>query len=242
MRTVYRIMNTACEVIAEHVRVDLPTGKRMFWQLPGGDPRDGLGGLGTADLPLYNSQLIPYWDAGDTVVICEGERATETVCGFGVPALGTITGASGTPGEDALSVLLPFDVVTWEDHDEPGHQHMQRVAASLVRLGGRARRLVWGREKGDDAADFAGRGGTRITLDLLIHGADPWVLEQQAAPKLARPSYDRPRATGGSDGPRQADGRGAGPARPAEAHDGPLAVLELPVPRRRPRRRRSRSI
>lgn len=191
MRTVYRIMNTACEVIAEHVRVDLPTGKRMFWQLPGGDPRDGLGGLGTADLPLYNSQLIPFWDAGETVVVCEGERATETVFGYGVPALGTITGASGTPGEDALSVLLPFDVVTWEDHDEPGHQHMQRVAAQIIRLGGRARRLVWGREKGDDAADFAERGGTRMTLDLLIHGADPWVLEQQAAPKLARPSYDR---------------------------------------------------
>lgn len=190
MRTVFGIRNTAGELIAEHVRVELPTGKRMYWQLPGCDPRDGLGGLSTSDLPLYGSEVIPAWTTGETVVITEGERARDALASLGVPALATVTGASGTPGEDALSVLLPFDVMLWPDHDEPGDQHMTRVAASLLRLGGRARRLTWGRQKGDDAADFLERGGTRVTLDLLVQSATPWRLEPPAPQKPVRPSYD----------------------------------------------------
>lgn len=194
-RTVYGIKNTAGELIAEHVRVELPNGKRMYWQLPGCDARDGLGGLGTADLPLYGSEQLRYLIAGETVIVTEGERAAGTFWTYAIVALGTVTGASGVPGEDALSPLLPFDVVTWEDHDGPGAGHMMRTAARLIRLGGRARRLVWGTEKGDDAADFWDRGGTRDTLDLLIQAAEPWTLaqcdERATLRALPKPSYDR---------------------------------------------------
>jgi DNA primase len=192
MRTVYEIRDTTGALIAEHVRVQWPDGaKRMYWQTPGNDPRDGLCGLGTADLPLYGSERIGRFEVGQVVVLTEGEKATDALLTLGIDALGTVTGASGRPGEDALAVLLPFDVVTWEDHDEPGAEHMRRVAASLLRLGGRARRIAWGHEKGDDAADFVERGGTRVTADLLIQAADPWRVEpiQERAP--ARPSYDR---------------------------------------------------
>jgi DNA primase len=101
-----------------------------------------------------------------------------------------VTGASGTPGEDALSPLLPFDVVLWPDHDEPGEQHMTRVAATLLRLGGRARRLAWGTKKGDDAADFWDRGGKADTLKLLIQAATPYRLEGPAPNVAVRPSYE----------------------------------------------------
>jgi hypothetical protein len=178
MRTVFRIKDTGGQVIAEHVRIDGPGGKKsMFWQVPGGDPRDGLMGLSTSDLPLYGSEHVASVPLGATLIVTEGERATDALLDLGYDAVGTVTGASGTPGEDALSVLLPFDVVTWEDHDEPGHGHMERSAGRLIRLGGRPRRLVWGSEKGDDAADFLARGGTRVTLDLLIRSATPWRLE-----------------------------------------------------------------
>lgn len=191
MRTVYPIIDTRGVVIAEHVRVDLPTGKRMYWQLPGCDPRDGLGGLSTSDLPLYNWHRNAYLTIGQTVVVTEGEPACDALRWMEVAALGTVTGASSTPGEDALSPLLPFDVVLWPDHDEPGEQHMTRVAAALIRLGGRARRLRWGRKKGDDAADFVARGGTRSTLDLLIAAATPWLMESPAQKTAVRPSYEQ---------------------------------------------------
>jgi DNA primase len=191
MRTVYRIKDTAGETIAEHVRVDLPTGKRMYWQVPGCDPRDGLMGLGTADLPLYGSQWLPAYPVGSAIVVCEGERACEALYDLDVNAVGTVTGASGTPGEDALAPLLPFDVVLWPDHDEPGEQHMTRVAATLLRLGGRARRLVWGSERGDDAADFVLRGGTRSTIELLIRAATPWRLETPRERARRAVGYER---------------------------------------------------
>ncbi len=193
-RTVYPIRNTAGELIAEHVRVDLPTGKRMYWQVPGCDPHDGLMGLSTSDLPLYGSEILPGLTVGETVIVTEGERAADALAQAGVAALATVTGASSTPGEDALSPLLPFDVVLWPDHDEPGEQHMSRVAARLLRLGGRARRLEWGRQKGDDAADFLDEG-TLGHLGLLIRAAVPLTVEalgeRYGAPlRVVRPSYD----------------------------------------------------
>lgn len=56
MRRVYHIRDIAGDVIAEHVRVVMPDGsKRMYWQVPGCDPRDGLMGLSTPALPLYGT-------------------------------------------------------------------------------------------------------------------------------------------------------------------------------------------
>lgn len=193
MRTVYRVRDTTGAVIAEHVRVDLPNGKRMFWQLVGCDPRFGLGGLSTPDLPLFGSEMIPYLTAGEVVVVTEGEPAALALGDMGIPALATVTGASSTPGEDALAPLLPFDVITWEDYDATGHGHMARVAGALIRLGGRARRLIWtgAQHKGDDAADFVERGGTRGTVELLIQAAEAWTVEAAASQRHVRPVYDR---------------------------------------------------
>ena len=192
MRTVYGIRNTAGELIAEHVRIPLPEGKKaMAWRLPGGKTSDGLCGLGVAALPLYGSERIPSFEVGQAVVITEGEKACEALWSLGIDALGTVTGASSTPGEDALAVLLPFDVVLWPDNDQAGELHMQRVAAGLMRIGrNRPRRVVWGYQKGDDAADFVEEGGTRVTAELLIVGADPIILTAPPAPTVVRPSYD----------------------------------------------------
>lgn len=191
MRTVFGIRNTAGELIAEHVRVDWPGGKkRMYWQSPGCDARDGLMGLSTPDLPLYGSEYLNGYPVGETVLVVEGEKSQEALAVWGVPAVATVTGSSSTPGEDALSPLLPFDVVLWPDHED-GEAHMTRVAATLIRLGGGARRLTWAgaREKGDDAADFIERGGARVTLDLMVLAATPWRVEPAAPSKPVRPSY-----------------------------------------------------
>lgn len=193
MRTVYSIRDTTGAVIAEHVRVDLSTGKRVFWQLPGCDPRDGLMGLSTPDLPLYGSEYLNDLPVGAEVVVTEGERARDALWSLGIPSVATVTGASSTPGEDALSMLLPFDVVTWEDYDQAGYGHMARVAGGLIRLGGRARRLIWAdaRHKGDDAADFVARGGTRGAVEMLVMAAEPWTVEAAAPLRIVRPSYER---------------------------------------------------
>lgn len=192
-RTVYRVCDVFGSVIAEHVKVRHPDGKKsMHWRVPGCNPSDGLMGLSTPDLPLYGAERIASYVAGQSVVVCEGEGATEALWSIGVPAVGTVTGAGSTPGEDALSVLLPFDVVTWEDYDEAGYSHMERTASRLIRLGGGAHRLVWAgaQAKGDDAADFVARGGTAATIDVMLRSATPWTVAP-AAPRPIRPSYER---------------------------------------------------
>jgi hypothetical protein len=142
-RCVYEIRDMLGETIAEHVKVVWPGGKKiMSWRLPGCDPRDGLMGLSTPDLPLYGSERLPCVEVGRTVIVCEGEGATEALWSLGLDAVGTVTGASATPGEDALSVLLPYDVVLWPDHDREGHRHMNRVAWALHRLSGHMPRAI----------------------------------------------------------------------------------------------------
>lgn len=195
MRTVYDIRNTAGDLIAEHVRVTGPDGsKRMYWQSPGCDPRDGLMGVSTADLPLYGSENIRTFRAAQTVVVTEGEKACEALWSLGVDAVATVTGASATPGVDALAPLLVFSVVLWPDHDEAGEAHMARVAARLLQHGGRCRRLAWGTDKGDDAADFVARGGTRATAELLIQAAETSRLETPR--ERARRAVGYPREDG----------------------------------------------
>lgn len=187
MRRVFRIRDTDRSTVAEHVRVPTASGgKSMYWRLPG-VPENGLGGLGTADLPLYGAHMIRRYRVGQTVAVCEGERATEALWSFRCPAVGTVTGASGTPSEDALAVLLPFDVVLWPDHDAEGRDHMARVAARFIQLGGSCRLLRWrgAADKGDDAADFAARGGSSDELDALIAAARPVQAVYRDPPKPA---------------------------------------------------------
>lgn len=187
--TVYPIAWLDGAVVAEHVRTDFEDGsKSVMWRRPG--LGDGLHGLPIAELPLYGTERLAGLHVGRTVIVTEGEKAAEALWHLGANAVGTVTGAASVPGEDALAVLLAFDVVLWPDYDEPGDRHMTRVAASLIRLGGSARRLHWGgaTNKGDDAADFAVRGGDAGLLRLYVDAASPWHVEpQKAAP---RPRYD----------------------------------------------------
>jgi hypothetical protein len=192
----YRIKDAGGAVVAEHVRTDLPSGKKsVAWRRPGHAASEGLMGVSTSDLPLYGAHLLARLEPGRTVAVAEGEKATEALWGLGLDAVGTVTGASSTPGEDALACLLALDAVLWPDHDPEGSSHMARVAATIIRLGGSCRLLRWrgAVEKGDDAADFAERGGTRSEALALIERARRveaiYVDPPPPAPRRSMPSY-----------------------------------------------------
>ena len=128
---VYEIRATDGGLKALHKRYDnVETGQKDFsWSRPGGAV--GLGGLRVADLPLYGSDLVAGWPEDAVVVLCEGEKAKDTLNDAGIPAVGTVSGASGTPSEEALKALENRDVVIWADNDEEGRKHMRRVAEGL---------------------------------------------------------------------------------------------------------------
>ena len=111
--------------VATHVREDHPDGKRVWWQTP--DGRNGLDGASLRDFPLYAiERLESRW-----VVVTEGEKAAEALLSAGIPAVGTVTGASSCPSPRSLDDLTGLRVILWPDNDAVGRVHMAQIADLL---------------------------------------------------------------------------------------------------------------
>lgn len=156
------------EVVAVHARCDRPgQDKDMWWERP--DGRRGLGGLKTADLALY---AVDQLGDLETVAVGEGEKTADALIKQGIAAAATVTGASITPCDDALRPLLGRHIILWPDNDKEGHAHMRRIGTRLLELGldeDNLHIIIWGTEKGDDAADAVARGeNLREIMDQAV--------------------------------------------------------------------------
>ena len=157
------------KLVAYHWRKGTGGGKRIWWEQPDGTKKlpDGVG---TTDLALFGMA-----DAASEprVVVAEGEKAAQHLSGAGIPAVGTVTGAAGTPGDAALRPLLAVPtVLLWADADEVGAAHMRRVAVRLAAMGHRdVRQVQWAdAQEHDDAADALARG---VDILQLVADAEP---------------------------------------------------------------------
>ena len=139
----YGIRDLDGKLIATHQRIDAhgDQEKTMWWEVGG---RKSLGGLKTSELPLYGTELVNGWSAGDTVVLVEGEKCAERLRRMGIKALATVTGAPNRPDAGPLRVLIKFaELILWPDHDGSGDTQMRRVAGVMVTLGYSRERLRW---------------------------------------------------------------------------------------------------
>jgi hypothetical protein len=172
--TVFQVRDGAGAVVAHHVRRDHPDGGKSYaWRTP--DGRTGLQGMPASDLPLYGVELVSHLAASVAPIVTEGEKAAEALMAIGWPAVGTVTGASGTPSLDSLRPLARFTVVLlWPDNDTHGREHMNRIGARLGDLGVDVRVIDWQEAppKGD-AADFVRQGGSNTALAALVQAAPP---------------------------------------------------------------------
>jgi len=171
-KTRYEIRSPDGVLIAVHVRDDRPEGKRMWWERPDGNT--GLGGLETPALPHYGSETLSALADGAEVVVTEGEKAAEALRDLGIEAVGTVTGAGGTPGDDALGPLVRLSVVLWPDNDDLGRQHMNRIAARLAVLGCMNVRVVDWLEAPTHGGDAADAVATKVDVHRLITDAASW--------------------------------------------------------------------
>jgi len=165
--TRYELRDRTGVLHAVHVRVDGPSGKRMWWERP-----DGGSGLGMplADVPLYGiHRLESSW-----CVAAEGEKATQALIDAGIPAVGTATGAAACPSRSVLGELGGVRVLPWPDHDDAGREHMRRVALGLIGVAASVRPIEppADRPKGwDAAADALSEPGGRELAQALIDAA-----------------------------------------------------------------------
>ena len=168
--------------IADHVRVDGPAGKRVWWRIGN---VNGLGGRPVDGLPLYAADRLPD-DQATTVVMCEGEPAADALLARNIAAVGTVTGAAGTPSYDSLAPLVGRSVIFWPDNDDPGREHMSRITDRLITLGAEDLRTVnWptAPPKGD-AADFS---GDESELQALLSAATLYKQPAATAHEIPEP-------------------------------------------------------
>jgi hypothetical protein len=158
--TRYEIRDASGDLVAVHCRVDNRDGKQMWWEQPDGTKT--LGGQPLADLPLYGIERL---DGRAIVVVCEGEKAASALTDFGIPAVGTVTGAAATPGHAALAELTGRTVILWPDADEVGRAHMDRVGTGLAGIASDVRLIDWAdAPEHGDAADFIAARGDPAAL------------------------------------------------------------------------------
>lgn len=190
--TRYEIRDATGNLIALHIRTDLAEGKKMRWELP--DGTTNLGGIKTSDLPLYGVEHLRAAPTEDPVVVCEGEKAMDALRSNGVLAVGTVTGASGAPGDETLRPLLGRLVFLWPDNDTPGREHMAQIGASLLRIGHRnLRQIDWkGAPDKGDAADLFALEGARDEIDALLTDAKKFTgtAQETLAPQPERAMFE----------------------------------------------------
>ena len=167
--TVYESRDLMGVLWAEHIRREHADGSKSFGWRRNGKP--ALGDIKLVDLPLYGIRRLAFHDPGaaGAVVVTEGEKAADSLWDRGIPAVGTMTGASVVPALKVLILLAPWFVYLWPDNDAPGRKHMDGIARVLA-----YQTITWpfmvhwaeAPEHGD-AADYVG--------DFALLGdAHPW--------------------------------------------------------------------
>src|SRR5262249_54489774 len=112
------IRDAAGAIVAEHVRLEGPSGRKLcIWERDG---TPGLKGLRVPALPLYGAHVLAAAAPTAPVVVTEGEKACDALTARGVLAVGTVTGAATIPADAVLRQLLGHDVALWPDHDPDG--------------------------------------------------------------------------------------------------------------------------
>lgn len=102
--------------------------KNLWWEDAHG--KLGLGGLAVSDLPLYRCDRLRTVPLEVPLIATEGGKDCDAVWRADMPAVGTMTGAGGTPCAASLETLRDRIVILWPDNDEVGRSHMERPPRS----------------------------------------------------------------------------------------------------------------
>jgi hypothetical protein len=182
--TTWSITDADGNLVAQHVRYDLPDGGKTYsWRRDG---KDTLDDLHPADLPLYG--LKHLFDMGtaavESIIITEGEKAADALIKVGYAAVGTVTGASSCPHQEVFAPLIDFEArkCVWLDNDDAGRRHMDKVAHHLKAMDIQPYLIQWpdAPPKGD-AFDYIQQGGN---VQTLLDTAVPWEPVRESSPLM----------------------------------------------------------
>jgi len=119
-------------------------------------------------------EVLAAIKAGQTIYICEGEKACEALVKLGCAATCSPGGANKFRQEYAAH-FAGADCVVLPDNDAPGRQHAASVAKALHSIAARVRIVVLpGLPEKGDVADWIAAGGTAAQLVELGSAAETY--------------------------------------------------------------------
>jgi hypothetical protein len=163
-RRVYKIQDADGRCYGKRVRVGDGEEKQVWWQDHKGS------GLSPNEFPFYGSEQADNWAPDDPVLIVEGEKARDAADVAGFDTLGTL-GTAHLPAEEFFEVLRDRVVILWPDNDEPGRQHMQKIAEKAHEYAAEVLVYEWPEapDKGDAVDHPAVKSRDRKALDRLLN-------------------------------------------------------------------------
>jgi hypothetical protein len=139
---------------------------------------DGRGGWewsvkGVRQVPYRLPEILEALSNERTIVIVEGEKDADALWKMNIPATCNVGGAGKWPSE--LSEFFSgADVVIIPDNDEPGREHVRKVAANLQGIASKIAVLaVPDLPAKGDVSDWIAKGGTADEFWHLVEMAAP---------------------------------------------------------------------
>jgi Protein of unknown function (DUF3631) len=155
-------------LLSEVVRFDTTDSKERFRQRQ----PDGKGGWiwntkGVRKVLYRLPELIAAVKASERVLICEGERDSNTAVKLGYVAT-TMPGGVGKWRAEYDQFFIGADVVIVSDNDAPGQDHAAKLAKRLSKVAAHVRVVKFDVK---DLTEWVEAGGTREQLDARIESA-----------------------------------------------------------------------
>jgi 5S rRNA maturation endonuclease (ribonuclease M5) len=184
--TVYVYEDTTGKPTYEVVRVDTPSGKKIFQRAvnPDGSKRNSMKGV--QRIPYRLPELLKAQKSNQPIFVVEGEKCVEALRALGLTAT-TNSGGAGKWNDCGKYFQERTNVIVLPDCDEPGRRHAYEVAGDLQKRGCSVKVLnlpdlpIKG-----DIYDWLEAGHKKEELLNLVEDAAEWDGEQVEAEDVER--------------------------------------------------------
>ncbi len=190
-QTIYTYENADGQPIYEVVRVDDPSGKKIFQRaiLSDGTKKNSMKGV--QRIPYRLPELLQAQKANQPIFVVEGEKCVEALRGLGLVAT-TNSGGSGKWGNCGQYFQKGINVIIIPDNDEPGRRHALEVAQDLQKRGCSVKLLeLPNLQHKEDIYDWLRAGHSKEELLELVGRCEEWNEEQVELDDVQEPENER---------------------------------------------------
>jgi 5S rRNA maturation endonuclease (ribonuclease M5) len=177
-QTIYVYENADGQPVYEVVRVDDPSGKRIFQRAISPDGKRVNSMRDVTRVPYRLPELLKAQAGNQTIYVVEGEKCVEALRALGLVAT-TNSGGAGKWGSCGQCFQEGTSVIILPDNDEPGRRHALEIAQDLKQRNCNVKVLALPNlQQKQDIYDWLRAGHGKEELLNLAEQCEEWDLEQ----------------------------------------------------------------